>query len=119
MHIISESYSHILSSVVHEVFDACEVEAHGEPHGLVKRIGGCQADAVGDIQREDGEVEACTDGQLVAVTFVEVLVTITEAGEELLVVGVLQTCAPAHFIKLLFGSARCVSERLEDTFYGR
>ena len=63
--------------VVHQVFDAVEVEAQREAHSLVQRVGRCQTYAVTYIQRYDAQVETGTEGDVVTVTFVEILVAVT------------------------------------------
>ena len=119
MYIISKANTHgilLRFFVIHDILDTREVEAQGEAHRLIQRVRSSQTYAVGDIQRNDGEVETGTEGKIVTVTFVVVLVAITGTSEELLVVGVLDTGTPTNLSKLLFASARSVCEGLEPTF---
>ena len=58
-------------------------------------------------------METGTDGDIVTVTFVVVLVAITQAGKELLVVRVFKTGTPTNLVELLGCTARSVSKRHE------
>ena len=63
-------------------------------------------------------MESGTEGDIVTVTLIVVLVTVTGTGEELLVIRILDTCTPAYLVELLFGATRCVCKRLEPTLSG-
>ena len=60
-------------------------------------------------------MESGTESEIVTVTFVVVLIAVTHAGKELLIVTILDTCTPTYLIELLDRTARSICERLEPT----
>ena len=108
----------ILSSAPEEVLHAIKVEAQGETHGLVQGVALCCGYAVCGIHGEDTHVQTCTNGEILSVALVGVLVVIACTQHEAVIVGVLCTEAPAQFLKFLLETAGSITETLEDTSNG-
>ena len=101
-----------------EVAHAIQVEAEGEAHGLVQRIGLGRGEDVGGIDSEDAHVEASSDGEILTVTLVLRLVVIARTEHEAVVVGVFCTKAPLYLLHFLLESTRGIAKALEDTGNG-